>query len=464
MNTEKVTQTQKEKRYRVATYILSFALVVALALILVPVIQNMIPEPFDPHVGEDEIRAAETREQIYDRQEEFSKLDTDGDGFLSVDEYYGLEKLFQDLDADRDERISLEEAKYMMTFVEITSGGFVMGADEPIEFAGQEINDMMPAHEIELDGFKMAATEVTAVQYAQFLNSALEAGEIVVKLESNLDDIVNMQIRFTHAFEEHVVYGAPGTKYAGLPYIRLTPVSAIGHHESHISGLLIPEHPMNRSWIIYHPDSNSFFVQPGFEDFPVAFTKYWGAAAFAEYYDLSLPTEAEWEYAASGGQQFDYGTSDGTASCQRANYGCYNGMGVPNYEGADTVDEFVGFRITVGSYPPNPYGVYDLAGNVWEWTMGWYDADFYQYVVNNGIKSNPIYLEGEEAPMDGSATGGPAMPFSHDAHVVRGGNWNYNEPVLRIQYRQRAYSFIANDHFGFRVISRSPDVVFNGTD
>ena len=461
---KKNIETQKENKYRVATYVLSFALLVALGFILVPAIQNMIPEPFNPHLGEEIIREAEMREQIYDSHEEFEKIDTDSDGSLSVDEYYGLEKLFQDLDVDGDGRLSPDEAKYMMTFVEIPSGSFVMGTDEPIKFANQEITNMMPAHEIRLDGYKMAATEVTAAQYVLFLNSALEDGEIVVELESNLDDIVNKYIRFTHPFDEQVVYGAPGTKYAGLPYIRLTPLSAIGHNESHVNGLLMPEHPMNRSWILFHPEANSFFVQPGYENFPVAFAKYWGAEAFAEYYDLSVPTEAEWEYAASGGQQFDYGTSDGTAECQVANFGCYNAMGVPNFEGADTIDEFVGFRIAVGSYPPNPYGVYDLAGNVWEWTMGWFDADFYQYVVDNGITSNPINLEGEEAPMDGSALGGPAIPFSHDSHVMRGGNWNYGAEILRTQYRMLAYSFISNDHIGFRVISRSPAVIFNGTD
>lgn len=464
MSTEKNTKTQNNKKCRTTNYILAFALVLALGVILVPLIQNLIPEPFDPHLGEGIIREAEMREQIYDHQEEFSRLDADCDSFLSVGEYYGLEKLFQDLDADGDERLSPEEAKYMMNFVEIPTGSFVMGTDIPIKFAGQEIKNMMPAHEVGLDGFEMAATEVTAAQYVLFLNSALEAGEIVVELESNLEDIVNKYIRFTHPFEEQIVNGAPGTKYAGLPYIRLTHVSAIGHHESHINGLLMAEHPMNRSWIIYHPEANSFFVQPGYEDFPVAFVKYWGAMAFAEYYDLSLPTEAEWEYAASGGQQFDYGTSDGTAGCQRANYGCYNAMGIPNYKGVDTIDEFVGFRIAVGSYPPNPFGVYDLAGNVWEWTMGWFDAYFYQYVVDNGIKSNPINLKGEEAPMDGSATGGPAMTFSHDSHVLRGGNWNYGDEILRVQYRMLAYSFISNDHIGFRVISRSPGVVFNGTE
>ena len=410
-------------------------------------------------MGPDEIRDAYLREQVYDRQEEFAKLDTDGEGFLSIDEYNGPEKMFQDMDTDGDEKLSPEEAKYMLTFAEIPAGSFTMGSDEPIQAFADPETDMMPAIEVKMDDFKMATTEVTCAQYALYLNSALEAGEIVVELEPIYADLT----RVFYPVEAYHIKGAPGTKHAGLPYIQLTPYSSISHHEAH-DGLLIPEYPLNQSWIFYYPEGEQFFVQPGFEDFPVAHMKYWGALAYAEYYGLSLPTEAEWEYAASGGQQFDFGTSDGTDGCQRANYGCRNAMDFPNYEGHDTIDEFIGFRFTVGSYPPNPYGLYDLAGNVWEWTMGWYDAAGHQYFVDNGITSNPVKLEGEEAPMDGSATGGPGMPFSHDTHVLKGGNWNYNEPIMRNQYRMPAYSFIANDHIGFRVVSRSPDVVFNGTN
>jgi formylglycine-generating enzyme required for sulfatase activity len=84
--------------------------------------------------------------------------------------------------------------------------------------------------------------------------------------------------------------------------------------------------------------------------------------------------------------------------------------------------------------------------------------------VDNGISSNPLNTEGEEAPMDGSALGGPGIEFSHDAHVCRGGSYNYHEEVTYTAYRFPVYSFIANDHFGARVVLRSSTVVFNGTE
>lgn len=193
--------------------------------------------------------------------------------------------------------------------------------------------------------------------------------------------------------------------------------------------------------------------------------------AFAEYYDLSIPTEAEWEYAAKGGKDFKFPTYDGLNDGQRSNYACYNVMGLPDFifEGADNPDDYIGFRYTVGTYKPNPYGLYDMAGNVWEWCYDWYDENFYQYCVNNNITRNPLNLEGEDPPFlsftEGrkkGLTGGPGQKFSHSARVCRGGSWNYHEAVTMSEFRFPVYSFIGNDHFGFRVVKRSDEVIFNG--
>lgn len=406
-------------------------------------------------------RPAEFRDQVYDRQDEFEKLDTDGDGLLSMEEYNGSLKMFTDLDTDGDQMLSLEEAKYMLTLAKIPAGRFTMGTDEPIRAFFEPATDSGPAHEVRLDEFKMSATEVTNAQYVLYLNSALAAEEIVVRLDTASGD----QTRVYYPVPAYVVEGPPGTKYAGLPYIHLSPISPLSHHlAENDTGQLIPEHPLNQSWITYDPELARFYTYPGFEDWPASYVKWWGAMAFAEYYGLSLPTEAEWEYAASGGKQFEFATGDGTNGCDSANYACFNVVGAPNFEGADTPEAYIGFRYTVGSYPPNPFGVYDLAGNVWEWTLDWFDPNFYQFLVDNGITSNPLNLDGEEVPIDGSATGGPGQVFSHDARVCRGGSYNYHEPLTRTQYRFPVYSFIANDHFGFRVVLRPSTTLFNGKD
>lgn len=404
-------------------------------------------------------RAAELRNQVYDRQAEFERLDADSDGFLSPEEFNGPNKMFTELDTDGDGRLSPDEAMHMMTFAEIPSGTFVMGTDEPIRAFFEPATDAGPDREVAIDAFEMSTTEVTNAQYSLYLNSALAAGEIVVKL----GDAGGPQTRVYVPLPAYAVEGAPETSHARRIFTVLSPVACVSHVRAQNSPLLIPEHPLNQSWIRYDPVLKRFYVHPGFEDWPAAFIRWYGAMAFAEHYGLSLPTEAEWEYVASGGRQFEFPTSDGTNGGQRSNYRCYNVMGEEDFQGADTPDECVGFKTAVGSYPPNPNGVFDLAGNVWEWTLDWYRTDFYRHCVDEGISRNPINLDGEEPPTDGSVTGGPGQPFSHDARVCRGGSYNYHEAVTRTAFRFPVYPFLGNDHFGARVVMRPSTVIFNGS-
>ena len=73
-------------------------------------------------------RPAELREQIYNRENEFEKLDIDSDGFLSITEYNGTRQLFEDMDTNWDEQLSREETKYMITFADIPSGNKYISA------------------------------------------------------------------------------------------------------------------------------------------------------------------------------------------------------------------------------------------------------------------------------------------------------------------------------------------------
>jgi sulfatase modifying factor 1 len=109
----------------------------------------------------------------------------------------------------------------------------------------------------------------------------------------------------------------------------------------------------------------------GLEDHPVVHIAYEDAEAYAKWAGMELPTEAEWEYAARGGLQemdFTWGNKDVQLTTPMANTWQgefpHENLLIDRYEGTSPV----------GSFEPNGYGLYDMAGNVWEWTSDWYVA------------------------------------------------------------------------------------------
>ena len=107
----------------------------------------------------------------------------------------------------------------------------------------------------------------------------------------------------------------------------------------------------------------------GLEDHPVVHIAYEDAEAYATWAGKELPTEAEWEFAASGGlegKNFTWGDEDVQLTNPMANTWQgefpYENLLTDGYEGTSPV----------GSFAPNGYGLYDMTGNVWEWTCDWY--------------------------------------------------------------------------------------------
>ena len=281
---------------------------------------------------------------------------------------------------------------------EIPAGNFIMG--------GATIQNDAPEVSITMNAYKISEKEITNQNYIEFLNSAYIDGWINVSTKQTTDPC--------GTYSEKMVIGAGNAPNAGEVFLQLGETGGCTSDGE-------PEHINNKSWITYNTSNNNFeLIDPTKADWPVNWIKWYGAYAFVKYYDVSLPTEAQWEYAARGGQQLTYPTDDGTLDLTKANY---NGdkPGVYNPDG---------HVVAVGSYPDNPFGLYDMGGNVWEWCKDYYSESFY---ING--KTNPANTSG-----------------TSNKRVRRGGSWNYHSSTLLTYARASDFLNRGNNHFGFRIV------------
>ena len=203
------------------------------------------------------------------------------------------------------------------------------------------------------EAYEIMVTDVTAAQYADFLNAALADGS--VKMDS-----------------EKIVGFYPGDQFHGIK-----------HEEKIEAGdwLFIPlDDPSQRIKF----DGSTFSVQSGYENHPMTDVTWFGAWGYCKYFETRLPTELEWEKAARGADERPFPWGD---EIQRGNanfyssrdpfedmssfgsrtspVGFYNGQ---TYDGFQTLDS------------ASPYGLYDMAGNVWQWTGDVYEGMHYRFM------------------------------------------------------------------------------------
>jgi len=261
--------------------------------------------------------------------------------------------------------------------ITIPAGSFTMGDD------GGLYNEK-PAHNVYLDAFQISKYEVTNSQYANFINKGITSGDILISTP--------------------IVTGRRGP-YAWLEYFRFSEE----YFEYQDQGMS-------------HAD---FRIKPGFEDDPVIGVTWYGASAFCALYGYRLPTEAEWEKACRGGLQLAYGTQDGTI-----------GHDLANYAGIDGTDGYT--RVApVGSFPPNPYGLYDMAGNAAEFVFDAYDPSYYsKSPAENPKGPGPLLLIGR---LPGKVA------------LWRGGSYADNSAFCRSSYRGIYDDQVSNSFIGFRV-------------
>jgi len=285
---------------------------------------------------------------------------------------------------------------------DIPEGTFAMG--------GSTMQNDAQVVSVTLSAFKISEKEITNQEYIDFLNDSFVDGWVRVVSKQLVDPC--------GTYTEKVVMGDGNAPNAGEIFLQLGETGGCTSKGE-------KEHINNKSWISFNSGTNKFELLDDTKgDWPVNWIKWFGADAFAQYYDVDLPSEAQWEYAARGGQQLVYPTDDGTLDLTKANY---NGdsPGVYNPDG---------HSIAVGSYSANPYGLYDMGGNVWEWCQDYYSSTFYQ--------------NGELNPVNSSAG-------SDNKRVRRGGSWNYHSATLLTYSRANDFENRGNNHFGFRIVKNN---------
>jgi len=197
---------------------------------------------------------------------------------------------------------------------------------------------------------------------------------------------------------------------------------------------LNPQWSKRVSGVERHPDYLHDFIgdtpPKGRENCPVTGVTWHAAAAFCEWANVELPTEAQWEVAARGGRGYEYATSNGALLPRLANY---NGN--------------IGTTTPVRRFPPNPYGIYDLSGNVWEWCVDEYAPDF--YAQPEATAPNPV--------------NGPRLEFRNrdwervapdSLRVIRGGSWRSVSADVRTSARAFQAANLPTLFCGFRCILR----------
>jgi formylglycine-generating enzyme required for sulfatase activity len=250
--------------------------------------------------------------------------------------------------------------------IKVQRGTFQMGCTDEQNNCN---NDEKPIHKVRVDGFKISKYEITNQQYAQFLNE-IEAN----KKGHNLDQYLKMD------------------------------------------GLIEPQIKIS---------NGEFEAEIGKENYPVFCVTWYGAKAFCEHNGGRLPTEAEWKYAARGGNRAKPTKFAGSNNIVEVSWYYQNSSNKNNnmHEGKGTHK--------VGTKTSNELGIYNMSGNVAEWCYEWYDKNYYQ----NSPKDNP----------QGASYG--------SYHVIRGEHWGGSKSLCRVSARSHPFKFkiLGSGFYGFRI-------------
>ena len=301
----------------------------------------------------------------------------------------------------------------------IPSGDFNMGSN-----GNQARQDEGPLHPVHVDSFWMDQTEVTNAEFAIFVEAT---GYITTaEIKPNWDEI-----------KKDLPPGTP------KPHDSLLRAASLVFNPTEGP---VDLNSFNRWWKWQpkaswrRPEGPNSSIK-GKESHPAVHISWYDAKAYANWVGKRLPTEAEWEWAARGGKQdilYPWGNQKLNVGKPKTNI--WEG----NFPYQNQVRDMFFYTAPVASFQPNTFGLYDMAGNVWEWCSDWYAFDYYSQFEDEKL-FNP---QGPEISFD------PYQPYLKQK-VMRGGSFLCNDAYCsgyRVSARMKSSPDTGLQHTGFRLV------------
>lgn len=306
--------------------------------------------------------------------------------------------------------------------VKIPAGEFMMGAVDGDPHARP---DESPRHKVAVEAFWMDQTEVTNAQFRKFV----EATKYVTTAERK-PDWEELKKQLPEGTEK-----PPEEMLVAGSIVFSPPKQAVPLNDASMWWAFTP----GADW--RHPLGPGSSIE-GKDEYPVVQVSWDDANAYAKWAGKRLPTEAEWEWAARGGlvdKIYAWGAEDVNEGKPKAN--TFEGH-FPDRD--DAKDGFAGIA-PIKQFAPNGYGLYDMAGNVWEWCSDWYRNDYYATCAKQDISHNPT---------------GPADSFDPEEptiskRVQRGGSFLCHDSYCasyRASARMKTSPDTGLSHSGFRCV------------
>jgi len=316
---------------------------------------------------------------------------------------------------------SIQSATSHQNMVFVKGGTFQMGGDN-----NQASPDEYPKHKVTVDGFWIDIHEVTNDEFAAFVKAT---GYVTIaERKPDWEELKKQLSEGTPKPDESLL--VPASLVFSSPKQEVS-LSDYSQWWQWVEGA---------NW--RHPQGSNSSIE-GKGNYPVVQIAWFDAVAYAKWAGKRLPTEAEWEFAARGGLEnniYPWGNEPIEQGKPKAN--SWQGH-FPNYNSG--WDKFEGLA-PVQSFSPNGYGLYDMAGNVWEWCADLYHANYYEQVNSPQGVVNPKGPTTSYDPDEPNAT----------KHVLRGGSFLCNDAYCsgyRVARRMKSTPDTGMEHTGFRCVA-----------